>query len=299
MSDPTGLGPMDLTDPHLLDAALFDLSRALAMPAGDLGGPDPAMRARLRIVAGDRSSESRGWRRQYLPGLGRPLRRGLVLALLALVVVAAIAGAIGLGLPGIRIVQAPSGDPTPGAATPSAPPASGSVPTPSSRPTPSISGPLGFSLGLGDPITLTGAAAAVDFPVALPRVPNGGGPAAAWLLDGRLSFVWPSGPNLPPTAEPGIGVLLSEFRGSLDPGYFEKVVGNGTTLTTVRVGDVTGYWLSGDPHEIVYVDANGNPFFDSRRSVADTLLWARGDVTYRLETGLGRAATIALAETMR
>jgi hypothetical protein len=41
------------------------------------------------------------------------------------------------------------------------------------------------------------------------------------------------------------------------------------------------------------------PVFDSRRIVGDTLLWARGGVTYRLESGLDRAAAIALAETLR
>jgi hypothetical protein len=49
----------------------------------------------------------------------------------------------------------------------------------------------------------------------------------------------------------------------------------------------------------VFVGANGQPVFDSRRIVGDTLLWARDGVTYRLESGLDEAAAVALASTFR
>ena len=313
MTDPPGGAPhgTERTDPlpgAALDAALLDLSAALAIPDASAarGVLDPAVRARLRIERGDgpRTVAPR-WRRWVHPGpipgsrLGRPIGRSAALALLAILVVAAIAGAIGLGLPGIRIVTAPRPSALASSTVlgPSARP-SASSPTPAS-PTATIAGPPGTGLGLGDPIPVADAAAVVDIPVSLPRVKGVGPPATAWLLDGRLTFVWPTGPGLPPTAAPGIGLLLSEFRGSLDPGYFLKIVDSGTILTTVTVDGVTGYWISGASHEIVYVDANGRPVFDSRRSVGDTLLWARGDVTYRLESGLGQAATVALAEAMR
>ena len=129
--------------------------------------------------------------------------------------------------------------------------------------------------------------------------PGLGAPATAWLVAGRLSVVWPASPTLPALTEPGVGLLLSQFRGSLEPGYFEKVLDQGTTIETVRVDGVTGWWISGAPHEIVYVDERGDPVFDSRRSVGDTLLWARGDVTYRIESALGRDATVVLAATLR
>ena len=111
--------------------------------------------------------------------------------------------------------------------------------------------------------------------------------------------MWPASSTLPALREPGVGLRLSQSRGSLEPDYFQKVLDQGTTIETVRVDGVTGWWISGAPHEIVYVNDRGDPVFDSRRSVGDTLLWARGDVTYRIESALGRAATIALAETLR
>ena len=62
---------------------------------------------------------------------------------------------------------------------------------------------------------------------------------------------------------------------------------------------MTGYWISGAPHELIFVDEAGQPVFDTRRIVGNALLWARDGVTYRLESGLDRAAAIALAGTLR
>jgi len=153
-------------------------------------------------------------------------------------------------------------------------------------------------MGLGLPIRVADAANAVDFPIAWPTSRALGSPVSAWLLDGRLSLVWPDGPDLPVTREPGIGAILSEFRGSLNEGYFQKVIGPGTTMTAVAVGRGTGYWISGAPHEIVFVDPSGMPVFDSRRIVGDTLLWASGGITYRLETALDLATAVTLAESL-
>ncbi len=291
-----------LTDEDLA-AALRDLGRSLAIPAVAVGAagadrPDPARRARLRIERGAPASGRRGrtWTSWLAPAPGRRITRGLVLALVAVAVMAAVAGAIGLGLPGIRIVPAtatPVGTATGG-------PTASSSPGPSTvaSPSPSIGGPLGAGLDLGDPIPVASAASAVDIPVSLPATTGVGPPATAWVHDGRLSFVWPAGPSLPATGRPQIGLILTQFRGSIDAAYFQKVIGPGTTLAAVQVAGSGGWWINGAPHDIVFVDADGRPVYD-RRSIGDTLIWTRGDVTYRLESGLDRAAAIALAETIR
>jgi len=286
VSDPIGRRlPETMADDELA-SGLLDLGRMLAFPSIEVEGAalDPAARARVRLDADGRGGAGGWWRPR--PTALR-LRRAVVLAAVAVVVVAAIAAAIGLGLPGIRIVPA------------SSPPPVGSSSSPAPTPSRSIGGLLGSGLGLGDPIALTDAGRAADISLALPAAPGVESPATAWLLDGRLSLVWPSGPALPPTREPGIGLILAEFRGSINPGYFEKVIEPGTTVEPAEVGGVTGYWISGTPHELVFVDPGGQPVFDSRRIVGDTLIWARGGVTYRLESGLDRAAAIALAETLR
>ena len=284
-----------LSEPEL-EAALRDLGRALAWPTVEPETTsDPAARARRRIEAAGTRPTGRSWWAR--PG-GRRLGSSVGLAAAAVLLVAAIAAAIGFGLPGIRIVFGPGATSSPVSIAPSASPhASASLPTPTPSSAPSA-GPLGWSLGLGDPMPVATAMQAVDFAVRLPPA-SFGPPATAWSLDGRLSLVWPAGPGRPALREPGIGLILTEFRGSVDPGYFQKVLEPGTTIETVRVGSSTGYWISGEPHTIVFVNEHGDPVFDSRRIVGDTLLWADGDVTYRLETGLGRDAAIALAEALR
>jgi hypothetical protein len=301
MDDPTGVGrwAAELTVVEL-EAGLRDLGHALAIPPSGADGAvlDPAARARARIVAGgDRRRRVWSW---WRPRAGGRLRRATILAVIAVLVVAAIVGAIGLGLPGIRIV--PGSIPS---ATLRATPSTIASPSPSLSPSPSPSvegsfgGPLGSGLGLGDPIALGDAGRAADITVMLPSSTGLGSPASAWIMDGRLTLVWPTGPALPSTREAGVGLILSEFRGSIDPGYFQKTLDAGTTIVPVEVNGVTGYWISGTPHVIVFIDAHGSPVFDSRRIVGDTLLWARGDRTYRLESGLDRAAAIALAATLR
>jgi hypothetical protein len=164
---------------------------------------------------------------------------------------------------------------------------------------PTAPGPPGTGLGLGDPVAIGSAQDAVDFPLLRPPADTVGEPATAWLLAGRLSLVWPSGPGLPAMEEPTVGLILTQFRGSIDEGYFAKVIDQGTTITPVTVGGAKGFWISGEPHEIVLVDPSGRPVFDSRRSVGDTLIWAVGDITYRLESDLGSADSIAMAESLR
>ncbi|HEX2755799.1 MAG TPA: hypothetical protein VHM48_10065 [Candidatus Limnocylindrales bacterium] len=297
-----------MTDPDL-EGALRDLGGSLATPfiAGGAGVLDPARRARLRIERGAASVRRQPRWAGLVPSPRRPFGRGVGLGLVLLVVLAAVAGAIGLGLPGIRILQVPSGSAvatavapsgSPTFSAPSRSPGTSASPAPGS-PFPAGAGTLGGGLGLGDPIAVSGASSAVDIPVLLPSAQGVGSPVSAWLLDGRLALVWRVSSALPATREPGVGLILSEFRGSLEPGYFEKIIGPDTTVDPVTVDGVTGYWISGAPHEIVFVGTDGQPVFDSRRIVGDTLIWARGDVTYRLESGLDRAAAIALAETLR
>ena len=101
-----------------------------------------AARVAELIAANPRPAAGRGfslmsWLR------GRPIRRSLAVAVAVLLVVAAVAGAVGLGVPGIRILF---GGPTP---SPSGP----ASPSPSKTPPASL-GTLGQSLGLGAKVSL-------------------------------------------------------------------------------------------------------------------------------------------------
>jgi hypothetical protein len=216
-----------------------------------------------------------------------------VLALIALLAVAAIAGAVGLGLPGLRFIL---GEPSPGA-VPSAAPAT-LLPR---SPGPGI---LGGSMRLGEALDPADAATLDDhagFHVGTPTDPDLGPPETAWIDDdkgGQVTLLWPTGPDLPATLEPDVGMLLSQFRGEVDTGLFNKLIDGGTVVAPLEVAGHPGYWLSGDPHVFFWEGSDGF-VDDARRWVGDVLVWSDGPITYRLESSLSRADAIRIAESIR
>ena len=283
--------PLHAISDETLGGALRDLGSSLAFPsAGAPGRPDLATMARARIVERGIRPSRTGTRRWF--GLGvRPMRRSLVLAVAALLVLAAIAGAIGLGLPGLRIIfgDVPSPRPT---ATATAPRSAG----PSVSPSPS---PLGSGLGLGSAVTLATAEERAGFDLVLPTDPVIGPPDIAYVVGQRVNLVWATRPKLPDTDVDGVGLLISQFEGRVDPGLYNKIIDSGSTLTRVTVNGSQGWWISGAPHFFFYIDPNGKSVEDSHRQVGDTLIWTAGDVTYRLESSLGMEAAVSLAESLR
>jgi len=257
--------------------------------------PRASLWQRLRWAAGPSGTQAGASTRARSPlGSGRPMRRGLVLALAALLILAAVAGAVGLGLPGLRIIfgEPPSPQPTAGGTLPGQTAASGATPS-------ATLAPLGGSLALGDAVSFAEAQRQAGFAVVLPTDPDLGQPDASYLNGQRVGLIWATRPGLPGTESPGVGLVISEFRGAVDERYFEKILGPDTTLTRVTVGGSPGYWISGAPHFFFYIDPNGQAINDDHPTVGDVLLWTKGDVTYRLETSLGMAAAIRLAESLR
>lgn len=279
-----------------LIAALRRIEPSIAWPAAapSAGAPDVAAAVRARIEAVSPRIE-----RDAVPGRStrwlrprgwawRPARRAVLIAVAALIALAAIAGAAGLGLPGLRLFFG-----------------GGSVsPPPSLQPSrsPSPGGP-GASLNLGEPMSPSDRAtldARAGFAVTWPADPLVGQPDAVYIDEtkrGQVSLVWAARPDLPATLEPGVGLVMTQFLGSIDPQFFGKVVGSDTTVESVLVDGRQGYWLSGAPHFFFY-RGPGGVVQDDRRWVGDALLWSDGRITYRLESALGRAATIRIAESL-
>lgn len=289
MSEPRR--PLAALDDAQLETVLRATSVSIAWPtASPAGAPDVATRVRARIVAGE--TARRGpWR------LWRPARRGLVLALAALLVLAAIAGAVGLGLPGLRIILGePPVSPPPSFLVPSGTGRSG-VPTPTPPP-----GAPGSTLRLGDSVSLGDVESLTGFAPVLPTDPAIDPPDAVYVDRSRsnqVAFVWAPSAALPETRDPGVGLILMRFDGRMDEGYHQKLIGLGVTSEPVTVGGHAGFWISGDPHFFFYVQKDGTTVGDDRRWVGDALVWSDGTLTYRIESALGRDATIELAESLR
>lgn len=269
--------PLNALSDTDLEVALRDLGTALSFPSADVAA---AVRSRIA----DAPPPARPWR--PFSGL-RPMRRGLVLAIAALLVLAAIAGAVGLGLPGIRIFFG-EGTPPPPSAT------SGTSTTPTAR----ASAVPGELLGLGENVTLDEAQRIADFDAILPPDPVLGPPDAVYLAGHRLALVWAPSAAYPPTEAQSVGLLISEFRGHVSDGYYQKVLLSDSRVTPVTVDGSAGYWITG-AHYFFYVDETGKEVDETYRIVGDTLIWTTGEMTYRIESSIGMDAAIQLAESLR
>jgi hypothetical protein len=287
-----------------LEAALLDLGGALApMPA-----PGLALAVRVRIEGGEAPASDRPtWaERLGLPSV-RPLRRGLVLALAAVLLIAGIAAAIGFGLPGLRIIiLGPTPSPSASVVGPSlSPGASQASPTPTPVPTaPSLE-----SLDLGDPVGPVAAATAVGYPVKLPTLPELGQPLGVYARGdppgARLSAIYGANPSFPADSNPPIvqgrpvAIIVMEFPGLLDERFLKKILEPGTTIQTQTVNGHEGFWIAGEPHELFYVDPNNTAEHDVIRIVGNVLAWNDGDLTFRIEGARDLATALRIAESFR
>ena len=283
--------PLAALDDERLGAALAELGRSLATPAA----------TRLVAIVRARLPEerpARSWIDLLRPPAVGPTKRAARLAFaVALLLLALIVTAVGaglLGLPGLRFIFEPSAAPSPATTLVS--------PAPSS-PGPSIA--PGSQLGLGDQVPgIVVAERLAGFDVLVPEDPELGQPDAYFvdpdIGQGHVTLVWAAGDDLEPiTAGSNVGLIVTQFRGSLDEGYFAKLIASGTKPHAVDVGDATGYWIDGDIHFFFYTDPGGRPVDDTRRLVGDVLAFERDGLTVRIETASGLERALAIAESLR
>ncbi|MGH8978354.1 MAG: hypothetical protein ACRDV7_09800, partial [Acidimicrobiia bacterium] len=130
------------------------------------------------------------------------------------------------------------------------------------------------------------------------RLPDGiARPSAAFTgrPEGGVSFVWAAASELPEVSGTDVGLLLTAYPADLDRPSVEKLIPPDTTIGHVDVDGTGAYWLAGGPHVFMYLDRDGNPQRAASRLAANTLLWERDGVTYRLESMLDRDAALRLA----
>ena len=200
----------------------------------------------------------------------RPVLRGLALALVAAIVLAGVAAALGYRLPGLDIVFVPS------------------LP------------PAGAGFDLGSPVPLEEARAGEPhllLPSTLPA------PSTAWEVgagDRRIVTVaWRADPGRPTLEDSDLSLLLMAVKGRADGALFTKALPQGARIEPVTIDGEQGWWISGAVHELLFLRPDGNAGTLTTRLVGDTLVFSRDNTLYRLESALGKDATIAIAETLR
>jgi hypothetical protein len=240
----------DRYDPAL-EAALSDLAAAIRFPST----PPLASGIAAQLVARPRA----GW----WPRFGS-LQRSLVLAVVGLLAVGGIAGAIGIGIGAIQIRFA---DGTP-------------LPTPIA----SVA-----NRGFGTQTTLAQAQAAVPFAIRLPADAELGQPDAVFLADvpkgGTVTLVWGE-------------LVVTQFSADIGPDTFEKMITGGTRVEPVSVNGQAGWWVEGGSHAFFYRDVDGNFVDTSLRLVTSALIWEEEGLVLRVEGAPSLEAALRVAASL-
>lgn len=173
------------------------------------------------------------------------------------------------------------------------------LPTPSPLP----SGTLGSNLGLGTSTTLSAAQTTVGWQLLIPSAL--GAPEAVYLqqppvgpTQGEVTFVYAPRPGITVSSETGVGVLVTEARGSVNEQFFGKTTSNGTTITPVDVGGQPGWWISGQPHVFAFIDSEGNVRFETLRLATNTLVVDEEGTIVRIEGNLTEAQALQIATSL-
>jgi hypothetical protein len=258
-----------------------ELERALTQLAHEIDfPPTPA------LVTGVREGIARGEDRS-LPLMARRhawLRPALTVAVLALAIFGAFmvfspaarhAVADFLGIEGARIeIKA--------------------TPVPTTVPT------LGEDLDLGDEVTLAEAEDLAGFKIKIP--PALGEPDAVYsdpFTARVVSLVYEASDEFPESASTGVGLLISEFEGTIGKGeLLDKIVFTGGKVAPVKVNGQPGFWISGSPHTVYFRDDAGLIIDDTTRLAGNTLLWESGDLTMRLEGDITKAEALRIARSL-
>ena len=98
---------------------------------------------------------------------------------------------------------------------------------------------------------------------------------------------------------PGPAPSLETSSSSTEIELLRKAAAGDADAYGRLVRGVDGFWISGHPHDVVLRGSDGAFSPAALRLAGNTLLWEQGNVTYRLESGLDRAAAVSLAEALR
>jgi hypothetical protein len=147
-----------------------------------------------------------------------------------------------------------------------------------------------LELALGEQVSLSEARRRAGFDLLeLEEAPDRvyvGGRGTVWFLYGR-----PGAVRLLTAQSPQLAV---------DEAFLlKKLVASGTSVEQTTVRGVPGYFLSGEPHEVLLIDETGTPVFETVRLARDVLVWEEDGRTLRLEGDLTLSEALDLAESLR
>lgn len=162
----------------------------------------------------------------------------------------------------------------------------------------------GDRLGLGTRVaTPADAQTQVAYRILAPSLPELARPDAVYVsappAGGQVALVYDARPGLPAANETGVGLLFTQFQGTLEPAFFGKGLPRGTRLEQIAVGGKPAYWIEGQPHFFIYRDQSGRHTDERFRLATNVLLWEQDGLTLRLECWLSKEQVLRIAESVR
>jgi hypothetical protein len=143
-------------------------------------------------------------------------------------------------------------------------------------------------LDLGRPVTLDEARKLAPW-LLVPRAEGVGAPDriaySETVPGGKVTLLWGTPEH--------VRLLLTEFRGAP---YIEKLVKSGEPVELVDVDGDRGVWVEG-PHVVLWRDSRGIVRQNTARLAGNTLLWANGALTLRLEGALSKDEALRIARS--
>jgi hypothetical protein len=257
-------------DDRDLEGTLSEIGTRLDGPKRDLW---PAVRTRIVERRAQPWWSRLALDRRTLAPIAATLAIILVAAFLLTPDLAARAAQV-LGLPGVQIYQVPQ--------------------TPTARPTAPA---LTFA---GQRVTTAAEASRIaGFTVRTPAAL--GEPSAIYVETApvRVTIVYESVKGIPISPQAGVSAIVVEFKGSLETQIMAKATGPGTTLDAVPLGSGVAYYLAGQPHQFFFLDPEGRIQPETLRLAGNTLLWAEGGFTYRLEAQVSLDEAVRIASSLR
>ena len=106
-------------------------------------------------------------------------------------------------------------------------------------------------------------------------------------------------PAIPQSAQTGIGVLVTELRGTWEFPILGKVLGPNSKAEQLSVNGSPGVWIEGAPHDFFYRQPSGNFVPDTLRLAGNVLVWNDGAVLLRIEADVPKDAALRIAASMR
>ena len=260
---------------------MTELERALVRLGGEIAFPPTPD---VLPAVGDRLEQAAPVRRC------RPSRRALVVAFVALALGAGAAMAVPaartailefFGLRGATVTRVDT------------------LPPVETRPEAPVT--AAAELELGSPVPVEDGVVRVTWPYLV--VPGVLGPPdeayySSLLPDGKVSLVYEPGPGVPRSRYTGVGILVTEFRGDLAPGYVDKLVAGGTAIERLRIGRHRAIWLEGGPHFVAFRTPDGGFGEDVGRLAGNTLLVELGRLLVRIEGELERDRAVEIARSL-